>query len=506
MKNFYISTSIAYVNWSPHLWFAMESIITDTIARFKRLEWKQVFFSTWTDEHWIKIFKSAQVVDLSAKELCDLNSEKFKELGELLNLTNTDFIRTSDQQRHWPTVKWIWEKLESSWDIYKKHYEWLYCEWCECFMSDKDLIDGQCPNHKKAPLKISEENYFFRLSKYSKKILDLLNSNKIEIIPNFRKNEIIKMLEWEWLKDVSFSRPSDSLPWWVPVPWDHSQNMYVWCDALTNYISILDASSDSEIFQNFWNNAIKTHCIWKDIVRFHAWIWIWMLLSAWISLPNFIHIHGFLTSDWHKMSKSLWNVVDPFEIVEKYWLDSLRYYLLREVPTWRDADFSIKQFEQLHNAHLVNWLGNLVNRVAVMTQKNWVKPWWSKSEEFKEVIWEVWKNSIHVMAKLDTYAWLLEIWRLVDFWNKQMDELKPWILVKEEKQKFDFVMKDFLELIRHIAYLIDPFLPDTSDRMFKILNLWKSHDLDEIKEINWQDNQWGELGEVKLLFEKIEID
>ena len=504
MSNFFVSTSIAYVNWKPHLWFAMESIVADVIARFKRLEWYEVFFLTWTDEHGIKIYKTAQAIDITALELCDMNSEKFKHLWNLLNLTNDDFIRTSDKQRHWPSVQWIWQKLHNSWDIYLKHYEWLYCEWCECFMWDKDLVDGQCPNHKKEHTKISEENYFFKLSKYSDKILSLINSNKIEIIPHFRKNEILSMLKWEWLKDVSFSRPAKSLPWWVPVPWDKSQNMYVWCDALTNYISALDAKNDSEQFTKYWKNSNKVHCIWKDIVRFHAWIWIWMLLSAWIELPNFIHIHWFLTSQWQKMSKSLWNVVDPVEIVEKYWLDSLRYYLLREVPTWRDADFNTKQFEQLHNAHLVNWLWNLVNRVIVMSNKHWINPGWSKSKDFEEVITNTWKNTIHIFKKLDTHAWLLEIWKLVDFWNKKMDELKPWIIVKENKESFELVMKDFLELIRHIAYLIESYLPDSANKIFQILNISKSNDIKEIQAINWQDEKWEKLEGAKLLFEKIE--
>ena len=503
-NNFYISTSIAYVNWAPHLWFTLEAILADTLARQKRLKWDDVFFLTWTDEHWIKIFKTAEENWLNVKQFCDMNSEKFKKLGLLLNLSNSDFIRTSDQQRHWPTVEWIWNKLVASWDIYKKHYDWLYCEWCECFLWKKDLEDWLCPNHKKEPVKIWEENYFFSLSKYSNQILELIKSDKLKIVPAFRKNEILTMLEWDGLKDVSFSRPASSLPWWVPVPWDPSQNMYVWCDALTNYISGLDAVNSSDNFNKYWVNWEKVHCIWKDIVRFHAWIWIWMLMSAQVKLPNYIHVHWFLTSEGHKMSKSIWNVVDPFEIVDLYWIDAIRYYLLREVPTWRDADFNIKHFEVIFNAHLVNGLWNLVNRVVVMSKKNWVKPGNSKSTIFKNEIESTWNKYLKEVENLDTHTSLLEAWSLVDFWNKQMDELKPWVIVKENEELFKETMKDFLELIRHISYLLSPFIPNAAERIFKILNLNISNSLDIIKTHNGQDNEWSDIWEIELLFEKIE--
>lgn len=472
IKNFYISTSIAYANWEPHLWFAMESILADTINRSQKMFWKDTFFLTWTDEHWIKIFKKAEELWMTAKELCDKNSEKFRNLKTELNLSNDDFIRTTDQKKHWPWAQKIWEKLEEKWDVYKKHYDWKYCEWCESFLPEKDLVEWKCAIHKKEPVTIAEENYFFKLSKYSDQILDLLKTDKLKIVPSFRKNEIMKMLEWEGLKDVSFSRPTKSLPWWIPVPSDENQNMYVWCDALTNYISALWYSENSENFEKYWNNWQVVHSIWKDIVRFHAWIWIWMLLSAEIKIPDVIHIHWFLTSEWEKMSKSIWNVVNPIDYTSKYWIDRLRYFLLREVPTWRDADFTHSQFVNICNAHLSNWLWNLVNRVSVMSKKNWVKKWKTTLENFSEKISSSWKNYEEKIKEFDTQWALVEAWELVDFWNKQMDELKPWLVKKDEnlwwEEKFVEIMQNFLELIKEIWKILQPFIPETSDKILKI--------------------------------------
>ena len=492
MNKTYVTTSVAYVNWAPHLWFAMESIIADIIARSQKMLWKDVYFWTWTDEHWIKIVKTAQEKWMSIIELCDKNALEFKRLKESLNLSWDNFIRTSDQEKHWPWVIKIWGLLEKKWDIYKKHYEWEYCEWCESFIPQKELIEWKCEIHKKKPTPISEENYFFRLSKYSDAILKLLKSWEIKIVPDFRKNEILKMLEWEWLKDVSFSRPSNSLPWWVPVPWDDTQNMYVWCDALTNYISALWYWRNEKLFKKYWESEDSeiVHCIWKDIVRFHAWIWIWMLLSAELRLPKIIHIHWFLTSEWEKMSKSTWNVVDPFEYTEEFWEDALRYYLTREIPTWRDSDFSRDHFKKIYNAHLANWLWNLVNRVSVMSKKNWVKPVQDLTlENFKEIIKKVKNNFTEKSKEYDTNLALIEAWKLVDFWNKQMDEIKPWVLKKEDEKKFEEVMQNFLILIKETWELLYPFMPKTSEKILEILGF---------------SENWTELWEPEILFQRLE--
>lgn len=482
---FYISTSIPYANGEPHIWFAMECIIADSIARTMRMLWKDVFFATWLDEHGINIYRTALSKGISPKDLVDWLSLKYRSLKSSLNLSYNDFIRTSDKERHFPSAQDIWTRLEKSGDIYKKAYTWLYCEWCEAFLDDKDLVDSLCPNHRKPPVQIQEENYFFRLSKYSDKVLDLLKSDKIRIVPSFRKNEILTMIEDQWLKDVSFSRPSANLPWGIPVPWDPSQNMYVWSDALTNYLSILGS-----LRENYWDNWFKVHCIGKDIVRFHAWIWIWMLLSAKIAVPDVIHIHGFLTSNGHKISKSLWNVIDPVEIVDKYWIDALRYFLLREVPTWRDADFTASHFISIYNAHLANWLWNLVNRILVMSIKNWINPKEQRSNEFEPTISRV-KNEFNNLAPtLDTYLLILKVFELVEFGNKQMDELKPWLINKENPDKFFLVMLEFLHLLKAISELLYPFLPNASAK---------------IKTMLWiQDSNWTSLWKSEILFARIE--
>ncbi|MCD5383099.1 methionine--tRNA ligase [Candidatus Gracilibacteria bacterium] len=486
-NNFYITTSIAYANGEPHLGFAMESILADSINRAQKMFGKETRFLTGTDEHGIKIFKKAEELGMSAKELCDKNSEKFRNLKEKLNLSNDDFIRTADQERHWPGAQKIWEKLVEKGDIYKKHYEGQYCEGCEVFLPEKDLIEGKCQIHKKEPVKISEENYFFKLSKYSDQILDLLKSDKLKIIPSFRKNEIMKMLEGEGLQDVSFSRPKKSLLWGIPVPGDENHNMYVWCDALTNYISALGYAENSENFEKFWQNGEIVHSIGKDIVRFHAGIWIGMLLSAEIKVPENIHIHGFLTSNGEKMSKSIGNVVDPIEYVEKYGAERLRYFLLREVPTGRDADFTKEQFLNICNAHLSNGLGNLINRVAVMSKKNGVeKSGKITFEHFEKKITETWKNFEEKISmdfgNYDTQGALVEAWELVEFGNKQMDELKPWLVKKENEEKFVEIMQNFLELIKEIGKILQAFLPETSEKILKIY----------------------ESGESEILFERVE--
>lgn len=271
---------------------------------------------------------------------------------------------------------------------------------------------------------------------------------------------------------MSFSRPIESLTWGVPVPNDPSQVMYVWCDALTNYISALSACDDTPEFQKYWNEGRVIHCIGKDIVRFHAGIWIGMLLSAGIKVPDVIHIHGFLTSEGVKMSKSLGNVVDPFEYIEDYGADRLRYYLLHQIPTGGDGDFSQKQFIEIGNAHLSNGLGNLVNRVVVMSRKNGVCAGAADGadgfSEFVEGVWEDFRSEIH---RLDTNKALIAVWRLVEFGNKQMDALKPWVVRKEDEERFNAIMKNFLELLMHVGVMIGCFLPETGEKILAMLGM-----------------------------------
>ncbi len=364
MKNqFYITTSIAYTNAPPHIGFALELIQADVLARHHRILAEDVFFLTGTDEHGVKIVKAAEKSGKSPKEFTDEISAKFRELASSLNISNNDFIRTTDQARHWPIVQKCWSKLKKNGDIYKKNYKGLYCVGCEAFITQKDLVDGKCRIHLKEPEEVNEENYFFKLSKYSDEIKELIEKDEVKIIPQEKKNEMLSFIKAslpagrQGLEDVSFSRPSKDLKWGIPVPGDDSQTIYVWADALVNYL----------LPEKYWPADI--HCLGKDILRFHATIWLGMLLSLKLPLPKSIFVHGFITSDGQKMSKSLGNVVSPFELIEKYGADAVRYFLLREIPSTEDGDFTIEKFENRYNADLASGLGNLVARVITLAYK-----------------------------------------------------------------------------------------------------------------------------------------
>ena len=321
--------------------YALEIIQADVFARYRRILGEEVFFLTGTDEHGAKVTKAAEKEGKSPKEFVDKISGEFRELKEVLNLSNDDFIRTTDEKRHWPIVKKVWQKLKENGDIYKKKYQGLYCVGCEAFITKKDLIDGKCKIHQKEPEIVEEENYFFRLSKYSKKIEEIIEKDEVKIIPEERKNEMLSFIG-QGLEDVSFSRPRKDLKWGIPVPDDESQTIYVWADALINYISALGGFEKGE-FKEFWPPDI--HFLGKDILRFHATIWLGMLLSLGLELPKNIFVHGFITSNGQKMSKSLGNVIDPFELVKKYGADAVRYFLLREIPPTEDGDFTYEKFE-----------------------------------------------------------------------------------------------------------------------------------------------------------------
>ncbi|MCK4525214.1 MAG: methionine--tRNA ligase, partial [Candidatus Andersenbacteria bacterium] len=372
-SKFYITSSIAYANAAPHIGFAMEICQADVLARYHQMKGDDVFFLSGMDENGSKAKKTAQEKGRNTQEFVNEISAKFQLLLDTLNISNNDFIRTTDQKRHWPAAQKLWNKLVETGDIYKGSYEGYYCVGCEAYLTEKDLVDGKCPNHQKAPEKIKEENYFFKLSKYSDQIREKIESDELEILPESRKNEILSMIKGG-LRDVSFSRPKTVLDWGVPVPNDKTQTMYVWCDALTNYISALGYENNSEKFQKYWPADI--HVIGKDILRFHTAIWPAMLLSIGLPLPKKIFVHGFITSDGKKMSKSVGNVIDPFEVIDKYGVDALRYYLLKEIPSGGDGDFSYKRFEELYQADLANGIGNLTARIITLGVKieDWSSP------------------------------------------------------------------------------------------------------------------------------------
>src|SRR3989344_1895241 len=359
-KKFYITTAIAYTNARPHLGHALEFIQADVLARYHRLAGDDTWFLTGTDEHGTKIARAAEAAGKPEQEFVDEITKAFINLDEKLNISNDDFIRTTDRNRHWPAVIKLWNKLVENGDLYKKEYEGLYCVGHEAFIKKSELVDGFCPIYKTEPEKIKEENWFFKLSKYKKEIKERIKSDELRIVPESRKNELLNLLDDA--EDVSFSRPSKDLKWGIPVPGDDTQTMYVWADALTNYISAVGYADETEQFKKYW--PVDVHLIGKDILRFHALYWPAMLLSAGLDLPKAIYVHGFITVEGEKMSKTVGNVIDPFELIEKYGSDVVRYFLLREIPSTEDGDFSFKKLEDRYNGDLANGLGNLVQRVA----------------------------------------------------------------------------------------------------------------------------------------------
>ena len=479
MKKFYITTSIAYTNAPPHIGFVLELLQADALARYHRILKDDVFFLTGTDEHGIKVARAAEKENKTPQEFVDTIAAKFKALKNILNLSNNDFIRTSDKKRHFPVVKEIWLEFKNNGDLYKKKYNGLYCSGCEAFITKKDLIDGKCPIHQKPPEKIEEENYFFRLSKYSKQIEKIIKEEEIKIIPRNRKKEMLNFIK-NGLEDISFSRPKEKLKWGVPVPDDNTQTIYVWADALVNYISGL-GYKDNPKFKKYWPPDVQ--CIGKDIQKFHAIIWPAMLLSLKLPLPKLILVHGFITVDGQKMSKSLGNVIDPFYLVEKYsslislpvTTDALRYFLLSQISPTEDGDFTYEKFEEKYNSDLAGGLGNLISRIITMAVKSNYKyqmPDFNQTQnsKVKIMINKICKDYHKALGDFKFNEALFTIWKLISFCDKYIEKTRPWEKTKNQKQ----IINDLLISIDQIAKLLQPFLPETSEKIKKQIKSKKS--------------------------------
>lgn len=481
-KNILVTTSIAYVNGVPHVGFAMESIEADAYARWARSRGNHVFFLTGTDEHGAKVYRTALEKGISPQELTDRNSAEFRLLGELLNISPDHFIRTTDST-HKKGVQEIWERIFETGDLEKRKFYGLYCVGCEAFLTEKELdTEGNCPIHQKPPEKMAEENWFFRLSDYSEKIINLIESKKMEIQPEYRSAEILELAK-SGLRDVSFSRPRSDLPWGIPVPGDDDQLMYVWCDALSNYITGVGFGAN-ENWRDFWESGEVVHFIGKDILRFHAGIWPAMLLSASLPTPHKICVHGFLTSEGYKMSKSLGNVVDPFAVVADFEgnPDPLRFFLLAEVPFGRDADFSQKRFLELYNAKLANGLGNFLNRTLVLSQKFPVEVSHISDPTLLQIVSDLSQKIDEKMEKCELHLALAEIFSVIDFLNLDIDRQKPWILGKENPQDAAEILGNYRLTLEKVAHELSPFLPGTGDRMLEMLKNGKSEILFPRKE------------------------
>ena len=475
MNKFYITTSIAYVNAPPHIGFALESLQADVLARWRRQKGEEVFFLTGTDEHGAKIARAAEVAGKTPRELVDENAEKFRELKKSLNLSWDNFIRTSDEKVHWPVAQELWRRLEKAGDLYKKSYQGLYCVGHEAFVTQKDLENGKCRDHQKEPEIIEEENWFFRLSKYSEVIKEKVESGELKIVPETRKNEILSLLR-EGLEDISFSRPSKDLSWGVPVPDDDTQTMYVWADALSNYISGRGGISEWE------KHPADIHLIGKDILRFHAAIWPGMLLSAGLPLPKAIYVHGHILSNGQKMSKSLGNVVDPFELAGKYGsasspqagADAGRYYLLKAIPSGGDGDFSYEKFEETYNGDLANGLGNFAARILVLassdTNKSRIHTNDTKIDSVVEEKIRIVREGVYKKIEEFKLNEALEaIWGLIHFGDQYANEKKPWEkkITADNNRQQTTTIYNLLIILDNVAALLAPFLPETAEKITK---------------------------------------
>ena len=510
-KNFYITTPIYYPSGKPHMGHAYSSIVADIFARFKRLEGYDVFFLTGTDEHGQKIEKEAKKNNKEPKVFCDELSETFRSLTKTLNLTNDDFIRTTEKRHHKSVVE-IWNKLIESGDIYLDKYSGWYSVSDEAFY-DEDEIEER--NGKKIS-KLSgsvvewleEESYFFKLSSWQDKLLKFYDENKDFILPISRRNEVIQFVK-KGLKDLSISRTSFS--WGIPVPDNDKHVIYVWLDALTNYISALNYPDINDVkYKNFW--PADVHIIGKDILRFHAIFWPAFLLAAKIPLPKRVFGHGWILSDDKKMSKSLGNILDPLEIIEKYGIDQLRYYLVKEVSLGNDGSISLENLKNCVNNDLANNYGNLCQRVFSFLKKNCGNKI-PKSKKFtnkdKNLLNNLKDNLPRLKSLMDNQELNEYIKKVVSFSfdaNKYFNDSEPWAVKKKDPERMNTILFTIVEQIKNISILLSPIIPHSAYEVLKAINIEKNQiEINKILDINFLDHN-KELNNIDILFRKIEND
>jgi methionyl-tRNA synthetase len=459
-KKFFITTAIPYVNSPPHIGFALEIIQADVIARYFRNLGREVLFLTGTDENSLKNVRAAENEGISTQELVDRNAKRFYQLKEALNLSFDDFIRTTEP-RHIKGAQKLW--LACKKDIYKKIYRGLYCVGCEEYYKEEELVNGLCPEHKTKPELVEEENYFFRLSKYQNQLIKIIEKDKIKIIPETRKTEILTFLQ-RGLEDICISRSAErARGWGIDVPGDPSQKIWVWFDALSNYINAVGYGTNQRKFQKWW--PADVHVIGKGISRFHCIYWPAILISAKLPLPKTIFIHGYITVGGQKMSKSLGNIVDPFELVQKYGTDAVRYFLLRESSPFEDLDFTFEKFKKRYNSDLAAGIGNLVARVIALAKKFKIQDskikMTIKNSKLKGEIERTWKNLKKTLDEFKFNEALMSIWDLISFCDKFIQEKRPW------EKRNEKVISDLLFALEEISKMLNPFLPETSEKILK---------------------------------------
>lgn len=456
MSKVYLCTAIPYVNGNPHIGHAMDYLLADSYARFRRSLGDAVRFSAGTDEHGNKVFAAAEKNGIPVMEYATANSNKFRDFIQKLNISYTDFVRTTDAD-HMRRCQEIWQKISNH--IYLADYDGWYCEGCESFVTQKEYDEnhGVCPDHQKPYIRLTEKNYYLRIADFKDEIREAITTNRMQILPEFRKQEVLRLLENA--PDISISRPRGQLSWGVPVPGDDSQVMYVWMDALSNYITVL--GYPDQAISDFW--PATAQFIGKDILRFHAITWPAILLGLGLPLPEKLVTHGYVLADGQKMSKSIGNVVDPLEAIERHGLAAFRYYFLRHVDTFADSDFTWEKFEDAYNNELANDLGNLVQRLAAMCKKNQVSGI-TVSAEFDEAY-------LTLMGNFEISHAFDHAWEKVQAINKAIDVAKPWELAKAgdtaaAQQVLQDLVRDLLVAAKHL----EPFLPDTAAKIQAIFS------------------------------------
>lgn len=459
---FYITTPIFYPTAKLHMGHAYTTTLTDIIARFHRNEGDDTYFLTGSDEHTQKVVHEAAENGMSPQEFADTNVAHFKALFARLGISYDQFIRTSDKDVHWTGAQELWKALDAAGDIYKGMYEGYYCSGCETFLSERDLEDGKCPDHGTEPEYRKQENYFFRLSRYTDAVRERIESGEMEVFPESRKHEILSLLS-EGLEDISFSRPlaEGEEPWGIPVPGDENHVIYVWGDALTNYLTALGYGTDNtELFERFW--PADCHVIGKDILRFHAAIWPAMLLSAGIELPKTILAHGMITSGGYKMSKTRGNVIDPLELIDEYGVEPVRFYLARNISPFDDGDITYEYFKEVYNAELANGIGNLAARIMKMASQHLDEPVIGIDETTNEVIGG--KYHYH-MAHFEVNHAVDVIWECIAELDTYITEEEPFKTIKtdENKAKNDIVY--LVSGLQGVAHMLTPVMPETAEKI-----------------------------------------
>jgi methionyl-tRNA synthetase len=463
MKKFYLTTAIPYVNGKPHMGHALEYFQADAVRRYHAIRGEKTLLLSGADENALKNVQAAEKEGIPVEEFLARNSFVFKEAFARLGVPLDVFQRGSDKRRHWPGVQRLWQLCFDSGDIYKKSYTGLYCVGCESFKTEKELVNGLCPEHLRKPEVVSEENYFFALSRYQDRLIQLIESKTLDVTPENKRTEILSFIK-QGLEDFSVSRSKERARGiGVPVPDDPDQVMYVWFDALAIYMTGVGFGVDEDQWKTWW--PADLHVIGKDINRFHTVYWPAMLLSAGLALPKQVLIHSFILSHGQKMSKSLGNVIDPFAIAQEYGIEPFRYYLLSQIPIDSDGDFTLERFQEVYTADLANGLGNLVSRIAKLCETIAYQPMGPKSRDSEHVIQdEEYVTAFSEYRFSDACAF---VWKKISDLDKYLNEEKPWEILKSNSQRATGILAHCVDRIQEIAILLDPILPGTSGKILE---------------------------------------